>query len=568
MQFTRKVIHCRLTVAVLLSGIVAITSAQSQEAEFRPGEVIVKFKSTVSRAAVSSVLANTGIEIAQEFGEISVYRCTISGDKSVPGAVAACNADPTIEYAEPNYIYRTFQTPNDPRFPELWNMVMVNAPQAWDIQTGDRAIVVGVIDTGVDLDHEDLAANMWKNAGESGGGKESNGVDDDGNGLIDDYQGWDFINNDNDPNDDNDHGTHVSGTLGAVGNNNIGVAGVNWIVSIMPLKFLGGDGSGTTDNAVEAIIYATKMGAKILSNSWGGGGRSQALEDAIKFANDNGVLFMAAAGNEGRNTDQFPTYPAGYELGNVIAVANSNSDDRLSGTSNFGRTSVDLAAPGRQILSTVRNDRYTKFSGTSMATPHVSGAAALVWAQYPGVSSSQVKIRLLGSVDRSSDYAGKVVTGGRLNVFKALSTEPVIFTRQLDNTEDESGPYAVDADIVDDTSIASATLTYQVSGQPAVTNAMTPSGNDHYRAEIPGQPLGSTITYFVKASDSDGHETRDANFTFEIKKKDDGGICGDDEGAVELTSIPNPGLRKTVNAALNLLFFLLPLFAIRGRAKK
>lgn len=386
-------------VAFLLSA--TLTNAQSQQAAFRPGEVIVKFKSDVSTASIDSVLSNAGIQIAREFSDISVYKCTISGGKAVHTAVAECNADPNIEYAEPNYIYRTFKTPDDPSFSDLWNLTIISAPEAWDLQTGDRANIVGVIDTGVDLDNEDLEANIWKNPGESGDGKESNGIDDDGNGFIDDYRGWDFINDDNNPNDDNDHGTHVSGTLGAVGDNGIGIVGVNWEVSIMALKFLGADGSGSLDDAIGAILYATNNGAKVLSNSWGGGGRSQALEDAIKFANDNGVLFIAAAGNAGTDNDSSPSYPASYEVENVIAVANNTSSDRLASSANFGKNSVHLAAPGTDILSTVRNNGYQRFSGSSMSTPHVSGAAALIWAQYPGISSNQVKIRLLGSVDES-----------------------------------------------------------------------------------------------------------------------------------------------------------------------
>jgi len=246
----------------------------------------------------------------------------------------------------------------------------------------------------------------------------------------------------------------------------------------------------------------------------------------------------------------------------LLPWPNNTSSDRLASSANFGKNSVHLAAPGTDILSTVRNNGYQRFSGSSMSTPHVSGAAALIWAQYPGISSNQVKIRLLGSVDRKPAYTGKVATGGRLNVYKALSTHPIIFTRRLDNTENETGPYVVNADITDDTSISSAQLTYQVSGGTSATNAMTLIGNGLYRAEIPGQPKGTTITYFVKAADSDGNETRDSNFTFEVREA---GGCGAD-GAAEITSIQNPALRTTVNATLNIIFFLLPLYLIKSRS--
>ncbi|MFQ6113945.1 MAG: S8 family peptidase, partial [bacterium] len=434
-------------------------------------------------------------------------------------------------------------------------------------QTGSKSIIVGVIDTGVDPEHEDLAANIRINQGEFGSGKENNNVDDDGNGFVDDFQGWDFINDDNDPFDDNDHGTHVSGTVGAVGNNNKGVVGVNWNVSILPLKFLGSDGSGTSIDAIEAILYATDMGAKVLSNSWGGGGFSRTLEDAVKFARDHGVLFVAAAGNESSNNDSFPTYPANYEVDNVISVAASTSRDNLAGFSNFGKRTVDLAAPGSNIVSTLPLNRYGSLSGTSMATPHVSGAAALVWAQYPNITMSQVKIRILGSVDRNSDLANRVATGGRLNVNKALSTNPIIAnTTRLENTLDEVGPYVVESDIIDDVSVQSATLAYQVSGQQTVTAPMTSTGTDHYRGEIPGQSLGSTIIYFVKATDNDGNETKDSNFTFAIAEPTNGD-CGCGKPALDF-DLENSKVRTTVNALANISFFMLPLLAYKIHANR
>lgn len=529
-------------------------------ADYKEGEVIIKFKTT---ALVSdTTFAHAGLRILNSFDAIGVYQCAITDGQSVTDALIKCNAQAEVEYAEPNYIYRTFVTPDDPRFSELYGMTIIDGPEAWDVQTGSQSVIVGVIDTGVDTGHEDLENNIWKNPGESGNGKENNGVDDDGNGFVDDFRGWDFLNNDNNPFDDNQHGTHVSGSVGAEGNNGKGVVGVNWSVAIMPLKFLGADGSGTTDDAISAIIYATNMGAKVLSNSWGGGGRSQALEDAIKFANDHGVLFIAAAGNESSDNDRFATYPANYNVANVVSVAASTSSDGLASFSNFGQKTVHLAAPGNSILSTVPNDRYARLSGTSMATPHVSGAMALVWAQFPSLTAMQVKNRVLGSIDRNSTFADRTITGGRLNVNKALSTNPIIAnTTRLENTLDETGPYAVEADILDDGSIQSATLTYQVGGQTAVNVAMTAAGSDRYRGEIPGQTLGSTIVYFVSAVDDAGNTTRDSNFTFSIAEPSNGGgCCG--KPAVEV-AIANNVVRTTVNAALNLSFFILPLAAIK-----
>ncbi|NIR49441.1 S8 family serine peptidase [candidate division KSB1 bacterium] len=537
-------------------------------AEQVEGEVLVKFRPTVASAAVSQTLSHVGLSIVQRYPELGVLKCSLSEAKIVEQAVAECNADPNIEYAEPNYIYHTMATPNDPRLSSLWGMQMIDAAQAWDIQTGDESVLVGVIDTGINYEHEDLAANMWRNPGESGDGKENNNVDDDNNGFVDDVFGWDFNNDDSDPRDDNDHGSHVSGTIGAVGDNGKGVVGVNWDVSLMALKFLGADGSGNTADAIGAIVYATNMGAKVLNNSWGGGGRSQALEDAIRFANDNGVLFIAAAGNAGSNNDNFPSYPASYEVPNVVAVAASTEDDGLASFSNRGLHSVDLAAPGTNVLSTVSNGGYNSFSGTSMATPHVAGASALIMAQYPGRTVSHIKTRILGSVETSDIFADAVATGGRLNVFDALSTSPIIRTTRLNNTLDTSGPYVVEADIVDDIQIGSATLTYQVNAQDAVTVDMTAAGNDRYQADIPGQPLDSEITYSVSAEDDDGNQSTGREITFAIAEAapppTDG--CGCLQ-ATEVT-LENPELQTTVNALVNVSLFLLPFVAIKVGSRR
>jgi PKD repeat protein len=296
----------------------------------------------------------------------------------------------------------------------------IDAPEAWDIETGNsNDVVIAVIDTGVDYDHEDLAANMWLNEHELNGVV---GVDDDGNGYIDDIKGWDFFSDDNDPDDENGHGTHCSGTIAAEGNNGRGVVGVSWNAKIMPLRFLGPDG-GSTSDAILAIEYATMMGVDIMSNSWGGGGYSVALEDAISAANDAGILFVAAAGNAGTDNDVYPHYPSSYNVPNVISVAATDSFDNLAYFSNYGLISVDLGAPGVSIYSTLPGNSYGSYSGTSMATPHVAGAVALIKAQYPELSSDRIKARLLGSVDTIPSLSGKTVTGGRLNAYNALEPD-------------------------------------------------------------------------------------------------------------------------------------------------
>ncbi len=324
---------------------------------------------------------------------------------------------PGVIAVEQNMEYQKDIVPNDPQFGSLYGMSIIQAPEAWDVHTGSGQVIVAVIDEGVDINHEDLAANIWTNPGEI----PNNGVDDDGNGFVDDVNGWNFIDNNNqvyggNPSQDT-HGTHVSGTIGAVGNNGVGVVGVNWNVKIMPLKFLGPFGGSTAD-AISAIEYATMMGADIISASWGGGGFSLALKNAIEAF---GGLFVAAAGNSGIDTDISPHYPSSYDSPNIISVASTTATDARSSFSNYGATSVDLGAPGSSILSTYPANSYATISGTSMATPHVSGAAALILSHDPTLTTAQLKARILDNVDPVPSMQGVTVSGGRLNVFKALT---------------------------------------------------------------------------------------------------------------------------------------------------
>lgn len=409
------------------------------------GELIVKFKSNfspdekflkdhkLSSAERLSGYIDPGAktnEKLKKMGADRLYLADFSKDLNLENVLEKLNNDPSIEYAEPNYIVSISSTfPNDPNFSKLWGLdnsgqtggtadADIDAAEAWDVQTGSDGVVIAVIDTGVDYNHPDLAVNIWNNSGEIA----ANGIDDDGNGFVDDVRGWDFANNDNNPFDDNNHGTHVAGTIGAVGNNGTGIAGVNWRVKIMPIKFLSGGGSGTTANAIKAINYATRMGAHITNNSWGGGGYSQGLRDAISAANGAGILFVAAAGNNESDNDSYPNYPSGYDLPNVIAVAATDHNDQLAYFSNYGAASVDLGAPGVNIYSTIPNNRYASYSGTSMAAPHVAGAAGIIKAQHPELLSSGIKSRLLGGVDILSSLAGKVLSGGRLNIKNSIAS--------------------------------------------------------------------------------------------------------------------------------------------------
>jgi subtilisin family serine protease/methionine-rich copper-binding protein CopC len=365
-----------------------------------------------------------------------LYRIPVGPGMSLASVLDAYRANPDVVYAEPDYRLRITTIPNDPAFGNLWGLhntgqtggtpdADIDAPEAWDITTGSSSTLVAVIDTGVDYRHPDLAANMWVNPGEIPGNRR----DDDGNGYVDDVHGYDVVNNDGDPMDDNNHGTHVAGTIGAVGNNGVGVTGIAWNVRIMAVKCFDAQGSGSISDAVAAIDYAVRNGAVISNNSWGGNEPfSQALYDAVRRARDAGHIFVAGAGNGnwlgiGQDNDADPFYPANLDLDNIISVAATDHTDQRAFFSNYGATSVDLAAPGVDIRSTTRNNTYNTFSGTSMATPHVTGVVALVRGQHPEWTYQQVISKILGSVDAVPSLQGKMVTGGRLNAAAAVTAD-------------------------------------------------------------------------------------------------------------------------------------------------
>ena len=361
------------------------------------------------------------------------YELLVAPGVSADGMRAWAGRTQTIVSIEPDRALSTLAIPNDASFGTLWGLNNsgqspgvsnsdINAPEAWETTTGSRSVVVAVIDSGVDYTHPDLAANVWKNPREVAG----DGIDNDANGFVDDVRGWDFANADADPMDDDGHGTHVSGTIGAVGNNAIGVTGVNWRVSIMGLKFLDAEGNGYTSNAVAAVTYATRMrrdfGVNVvaINASWGGEKRSAALADAITAAGRAGILFVTAAGNESSNNDRVATYPANQADDAVIAVAATNRSNRLAAFSNYGSTTVDLAAPGAAILSTVPGGGYASFSGTSMATPYVTGTVALMAAANPRATAAEIRSAILSSVKPVAALSRKVATGGLLDAAAAV----------------------------------------------------------------------------------------------------------------------------------------------------
>src|SRR5712671_6190324 len=402
------------------------------------GEVLVRFRTIApaERGQLEQQLdADDSREVARDLGIRRIH----SRSLGVETLMAFLRTHPAVAYVEPNYVLHTAATPTDPEFGNLWGLLNtgqtvngvlgglpgadIHATSAWDVSTGSRANVVGVIDTGIDYTHEDLNGNVWSAPSQFTVTIGGNNIT-----CLAGSHGFNAIAGTCDPMDDNDHGSHVSGTIGAVANNSLGVAGVNWTASIMGSKFLDATGSGTLANAIDAIEFTIQAKAagvanvRVLNNSWSGGAFSQALLDEINKASANDILFVAAAGNSAANNDVYAYLPADYTYWgatNIIAVAATDNNDQLASFSNYGPTLVHLGAPGVNILSTTRGNTYQYFNGTSMATPHVSGAAALILSKCT-LTTAALKTTILNNVDVVSGLSGWVATNGRLNVDKAL----------------------------------------------------------------------------------------------------------------------------------------------------
>jgi subtilisin family serine protease len=448
---------------------VSVFSHETSRAKYVPGELLIKFRTEVGHRSAQSIHLAFGSLVKKRFTRIRVDYIQIPEGWSLEDALAMYHHSPDVEYVEPNYLRRALLMPNDPDFVSLWGLhntgqsmgvsdADIDAPEAWDILTDCSSIIIATLDTGVDLDHDDLAENIWINTNESTGDANGDGfpgeqeVDDDGDGLIDedsqgrqpgepgytndlkddddendyidDIRGWDFINSDNDPDDDSApdfHGTHVTGIMAGKGNNGLGITGVCWSASVMQLKTLDSIGDGSVADEIEAIEYAIDNGASIINASLGGPDYSNAEYEAIQHAEDAGVLFVAAAGNDGLDNDLIPNYPASYELNNIISVAATDNCDILASWSNYGATSVDVAAPGVSIYSTKAGNTYQELSGTSMAAPYVSALSALIWAEYGDLTYGQVKETILDSVDLKSNLEGILFSCGRINACASLS---------------------------------------------------------------------------------------------------------------------------------------------------
>jgi subtilisin family serine protease len=409
-----------------------VIAAERVKGRHRADRIIIRPKAEAV-AGVNQLTENSRRRTLRSYralGNLQVVQ--LPEGETVEEALDRYRGSGLVEFAEPDYKLHASVVPNDPHFLNglQWSLRNsstgrdIHAVEAWDTSTSASNIIVAVIDTGIRYTHEDLAPNMWVNPNEVPG----NGFDDDQNGYVDDIHGIDTIAESGNPMDDGDHGTHVAGIIGAVGNNGKGIAGVAWKVKLMACKFLDMNGDGDTSDAIEAIDYARRMGAQVLNGSFGGGDYSSSLFTAIQNARNAGIIFVAAAGNESMNLDQIPIYPACYALDNIVVVGGVNRSDALdTGYSNQGANSVDLCAPGTGIYSTwgTSDTSYTSSTGTSMATPHVSGAIALMRTRFPNMTHVQIISRLLGSVDALPGLAGKCKSGGRLNLTRALGSDPL-----------------------------------------------------------------------------------------------------------------------------------------------
>jgi subtilisin family serine protease len=563
----------------------------AETGNYREGELLVKFRSGVIAASSMRTHQSVGAARIRRFSMINAEHVKLPAGLTVQDAITHYMQDPNVEYAEPNYIrsIRSFTPspviPNDLLFGQQWALrntgsgggtagADIDATNAWDITTGSHDIVIAVIDSGIDYNHPDLAGNIWSNPGETNC---TNGLDNDGNGFINDCRGWNFVDNNNAPLDDLGHGTHVAGIIGATGNNGTGVAGVMWHVQLMPLKFLDSQGNGTIADEVAAMDYAVMMknnegiNIKAMNASFAGSDFSNIELSAISTANDAGILLMAAAGNGNRrgigvNNDVHPQYPASYSLPNIIAVAATDSNDNLASFSDFGLNTVHVAAPGVNILSTVvpglpfpdciesSVSGYDFCDGTSFSTPFISGLAGLLATTYPDFNHFQIRGTILRYVDVLPSLQGRILTGGRINSFKAVSSllAPTDLTTSSNSSSGVSLTWTDNATGEDGYNVERETG----SGPFTVLATLGPDSTSFTDTTA---STGTTYTYRVTAFNSIPANSAGAEVTV---------TAGSGGGGVTTTGSRGGGgctigaRQNTVNAAANTAVLFLPLLVL------
>lgn len=510
--------HLRIAMAalfcltsVLVSGCDPDTTTDGPVVEqqaFVHGEIIVRYHKDVAEDAEEGVLSRHKLSRIRRHPALRVDHLAIDDTTDVMDKITQLQQDPDVLYAEPNYLYYACDLPNDWSY-RSWGVhndgsygiadADIDAREAWSVTTGSRDVVVAVIDTGMDWEHPDLNANLWVNEAEQSG---SAGVDDDHNGYVDDMIGWDFVNDDNNPTDTEGHGTHVSGIIGAVGDNGTGIVGVNWTVSMMGIRYLGPYG-GSTAEAVDAIEYAVDNGADVINASWGSTGYSYAIRDAISYANDHDVLFVAASGNDGKNSNNQGFYPASYDLPNIVSVASTTYNDRLAGSSNYGSASVDLGAPGEPIYSTYPGGSYAWLSGTSMASPAVAGAAALALSVNPSVGAREMKELLMSTADPISALQGRVVSGARLNVNSLVQAVGGVVQEDPEEDPEEEPVEEPEEDPEEDPGTGTDSWTYV----PWAVSTDHPYTNDFSSYAVIGK-AGATelILHFARLETEQGYD--------------------------------------------------------------
>jgi subtilisin family serine protease len=413
----------RIVIAVLAA--VAFAAPAEAAAPAASDRLLVGFEDGVSKTRQEQVLEAAGGRISQRFGAVRGGRLAVVRPRSGTGADTLRRRleGDAVAYAEPDYLQFASATPNDPYYGFEYALVDgaadhdIDAPGAWGTRTSCSK--VAILDTGIDTDHPDLAANVHKSDDKPGNGK-----DDDKNGFVDDTYGYNAIKGKGSGEDDNGHGTHVAGVVAARGNNAGGTAGVCWSAKLGAVKFMNANGKGSTSDAIEGIEYAVKTGYKIVNCSFGSSAKSSALHDAVDYAQEKNVLLVVAAGNAGEDIDSSPVYPASYGDSNILAVAASTADDTLASFSNYGAESVDVAAPGDDIVSTYLGGGYKMLSGTSMAAPYAAGAAALLRKQESDATYGDLRYAIRHKVDLPPALNGKVRYDGRLNAAKALEAIP------------------------------------------------------------------------------------------------------------------------------------------------